>query len=238
MGPADLFVPLRNKSSSLDILFLYFCLCGNSFHSLPTARACTGHCLVISKMILFVFALYWKADKYRRDFEVFSVNFRNLRIDHDKISIEESKDLLTHSVNFVWISVHSNTICCGGKLIGIRGTGRIYRIKYALPFWKYKFEFIFCYVECSYLVNINPNNCRISFYSPQSINPNFVSISEVVFSETPPPPTVISYLNIFRRRKYNKIYNISFADVNTCVEIKILNLIKNYPEKQSVVIIG
>ena len=28
-------------------LCMYFCLCGNFFHSFSTTRACTGHCLVL-----------------------------------------------------------------------------------------------------------------------------------------------------------------------------------------------
>ena len=33
---------------------------------------------------------YWQAASYRRNFEVFSVNFFNQRIDHDKVSHEKS----------------------------------------------------------------------------------------------------------------------------------------------------
>ena len=32
------------------------------------------------------------------------------------------KALHTHSVNILWISAHSNTVCCGEKYVGVRGT--------------------------------------------------------------------------------------------------------------------
>ena len=87
---------------------------------------------------------YWQAASYRRNFEVFSVNVLNQRTDRDKISHEKSYALHTHSVKFSWISVNSNTVCCGGKLIGVRGTfwGNTGLI-IAAPFWKCWFKVIF-----------------------------------------------------------------------------------------------
>ena len=35
----------------LNIIILYFCLCGNYFNSFSTTRDCTGHCLVYLKLL-------------------------------------------------------------------------------------------------------------------------------------------------------------------------------------------
>ena len=68
---------------------------------------------------------------------------------------------------------------------------------------------LFFYVECSYLVNISPNHLRICWYkknySPKYFSPAYVPVSESgVFSKL--PPTAISYLNVYWRRKSTNLF--------------------------------
>ena len=99
-----------------------------------------------------------------------------------KFHMRKMKALHTHSVNILWISAHSNTVCCGEKYVGVRCT-----------FWRntgpdqlsprhventgstlFHVEFIFGNL------NIKPKHSRFSWYkslySPKHVSPSHVSI--------------------------------------------------------------
>ena len=175
--------------------------------------------------------MYCQAASYRRNFEVFSVNFRNQRIDHDKISHEKSLALHTHPVKFSWISVYSNTVCCGGKLIRVRSLLKKTQDQLSPHQFENTGSNLFFYVECSYVVNIKPNNSRIcwykKFYNPKHFSPSYVSVSEGgVFQSFPRQRfltlTFTSVGNWQIHSDLIEIYNNPCADVNTSMYPKLL----------------